>query len=130
MEYEKLRLSGHPMLDKIEHVAIENVAAGFDILSFNNTKEPVLSRKIEVKSWLGKKLFYFSAKEYEIADEEKENYYLYLVDRKGMTDADYSPDIIQNPVANLFRSESDWQVEPDGWKIEYRISRSRLEHSS
>ena len=119
VEYEKTRLSSHPLVDKIKHVATENTAAGFDILSFNSTKDLSLNRMIEVKSWADRKNLFFSTNEYDVAADAGENYFLYLVDRKIMDNVNYRPEIIQNPAKVLFRCGDDWKVEPDGWKIEW-----------
>lgn len=118
MEIEKARLSSHPLVNKITHVAAENTAAGFDILSFNKIGDLSLSRMIEVKSWTSQKEFFFSANEYAVAAKERHNYFIYLVDRKSMENTDYFPEVIRDPVGQIFPSGSDWNIEPDGWKIE------------
>ena len=118
IKIEKARLANHPLVDKITHVAVVNTAAGFDILSFDNVEDLNPNRKIEVKSWIDKKVFFFSANEFAVAAEAKEDYFLYLVDRKKMNNSGYYPEVIRNPVENIFQKENSWKIRSDGWKIE------------
>ena len=120
VKYERARLANHPLVDKIVHVAVENAAAGFDILSFDSEEDLSLNRKIEVKSWSEKKEFYFSANEFSVATTAKQSYFLYLVNRKKMNNSGYSPEVIQNPTEKIFQDEDGWKIEPDGWKIEQK----------
>ena len=76
MYFERQRLDGHPLLDMIKHVALSDVTAGFDILSFEDVKELVPSRRIEVKSWSGIKRFYFSADELRTAKKIGDRYHI------------------------------------------------------
>lgn len=123
---ERTRLANHPFVDKIKHVAVENAAAGFDILSFDSVKDLNPNRKIEVKSWIDKKIFFLSANEFAVATEEKQNYFLYLVDRKKMNNPGYFPEVIQNPVEKIFRNSDVWKIESDGWKIESKDNFAEL----
>lgn len=118
IKIERARLANHPLVDKIKHVAVENTAAGFDILSFDSVEDLNPNRKIEVKSWIDKKIFFLSANEFAVATEAKQNYFLYLVDRKKMNNSGYYPEVIQNPVEKIFQDEDGWKINPDGWKIE------------
>ena len=118
IKFEKSRLAGHPLIDKIEHVSRENTAAGFDILSFDSVEDLSPNRMIEVKSWIDEKIFYLTANEFNVATKGKQNYCIYLVDRKKMYSSGYCPEVIQNPVKKLFQEESSWVIEPNDWKIE------------
>jgi len=120
MAYEKSRLENHPHVSNIRHIALEDVSAGFDILSFDGVTDLIPNRQIEVKSWVTEKRFFLSKSEYEIAKHSGDQYYLYLVNRCSMNETGYTPDIFKNPYDTFFHSETDWQIEPDGWFIHRR----------
>lgn len=116
--YEEERLKGHPdLLAKIEHVALNDVMAGYDILSWEteNKKDRPVPRYVEVKAV--SKIdsgFYWSRNEIEKAKEFAEKYYLYLLpvidnnifDMEGL-------EIISNPTEKIFDNLKGWnrQVE-------------------
>jgi len=50
----------------------------------------LLDKFIEVKSYSGDPYFYWSRNEVKVAETEKNNYFLYLVNRDEMNDIDYS----------------------------------------
>lgn len=101
MEYERKRLSAHLRVEDIKHVALFDVTAGFDILSFSTNQSYILDREIEVKSYAGQPHFYFSRNEYDRAKENKNGYFLYLVDREKIDNSDYCPEIIGNLLESL-----------------------------
>lgn len=103
LEYESKRLSAHSRVKDIQHVSLFDVTAGFDILSFSTNQSYILDREIEVKSYAGQPHFYLSRNEYDRAKENKNGYFLYLVDREKIDNSDYCPEII----GNLFESLED-----------------------
>lgn len=104
MAFEKKRLHKHARINDIQHVALTNVGAGFDILSFSTNESFILDREIEVKSYVGIPHFYISKNEYDRAKKNQEKYCIYLVDREKFKDEGYNPEIIENPHSNLFQS--------------------------
>lgn len=114
MNYEKQRLSTHPRVNNVQHVALYDVSAGFDILSFSTNQSFILDREIEVKSYIGSPHFFLSRTEYNRAKENKSGYFIYLVDRARMSEIDYRPVIIENPYDSLENSE-EWDAEYDGY---------------
>ncbi len=114
LEFEKKRL-----LDKagIIWVAEYSVAEGFDILSFDKIESMENDRYIEVKSFSTNPYFYWSKNEIDVAKNKQNNYFLYLVDRDKITQIDYEPIIIQNPIANIFNN-AQWIKEIENYRIE------------
>lgn len=115
--YERRRLANHLFVDEIRRISDEDVAAGFDIVSFASDASLEQDRFIEVKSYVGTKRFFWSANEVAAAQELGEQYCLYVVDRDRMADADYAPHIIAGPyVALMLASGHGWQIEPAAFK--------------
>jgi hypothetical protein len=112
MAFEKKRLHMHTRVNDIQHVALFNVGAGFDILSFSTNESFILDREIEVKSYVGNPHFFISKNEYDRAKKNHERYYIYLVDRDRLQDEGYCPELIENPYKNLFKSD-EWTCEID-----------------
>jgi hypothetical protein len=117
LEFEKIRLSSTVY---IHWIAPFDVGAGYDILSIDNMKNKN-KRCIEVKSYSGGVYFYWSSNEVEVAEKEKNNYFLYLVDRGKMGNEDYSPIMIQNPYKSVFNNK-DWskELQSQSWKFEQK----------
>jgi len=115
-KFEKRRLNGHILLDKIKIISEEFVNAGYDIESFENRESIIIDRYIEVKSFNKNVTFYWSKGEVNTAKDYGDKYYLYLVDRDKMNDEDYSPSIFQNPYQKIFENEY-WKKEIEKWKI-------------
>lgn len=110
--YEKSRLSKHPLLaNKVEHVAIKDVAAGYDIKSFEISKpqRPII-RFIEVKAVAKNNYkFNWTRNEIEKAKICMNKYYLYLlpVIESNRFDVD-SLKMIKNPYKNIYRNKHYW----------------------
>ena len=121
LRFERRRLANHALVDWIEYVAIRDVGAGFDILSFNGREDCIPNRMIEVKSWVGKKRFYLSAKELEVAQSSSNCYFIYLVNRDAMNNEDYVPEIFEFHSSQFFDNTKNWIAVPDGWRIESAI---------
>jgi hypothetical protein len=96
---------------RINHVAAENVGAGYDILSFTESANAAghSDRFIEVKavSPIDFK-FYWSRNEIETARVYGPNYFLYLVPVfKGGFDLQKLK-IIQNPFKRVYSAKKSW----------------------
>lgn len=117
LNYERVRLSGHPQPTLIRRISLENVAAGFDIISFDSPKSVVPDRFIEVKSFRTREQFFFSSGEATAAAKLKDRYFVYIVDAKASKTADYQPRIVQNPMRTIFATNSNWSVIPAVWQI-------------
>ena len=70
------------LADEVRHTALTNVAAGYDIMSFETSGEP---RYVEVKSTAGTDPagFFLSANEWRKATEYGEKYVIYRVTEVG-----------------------------------------------
>jgi len=115
IEFENKRLNEQK---KIDWVAEYVVNAGYDVISYNNEKDVEYNRFIEVKSYEGDvPYFYWSRNEYQVARLKKEEYWLYLINRKKVNNNDYVPIMIQNPHINILKND-DWSKEVDKYRIE------------
>ena len=116
VEYEKKRV-GPPLCDRIKRISELDVAAGYDIVSFNsgNSHEP--DRFIEVKA-VSSSGFFWSKNEFEIAKLKGEMYYLYLVELGRIGDSEYEPEIIQNPASSVMGSD-EWYVEAQSYHVRH-----------
>jgi len=113
VEFERRRLSGHPLIDQVRRVSDENVAAGYDIVSFSEPSILHHDLFIEVKSYHGSKRFFWSRTEIASAEVLGEDYSLYLVDRGQADQPGYKPQIIRGPYSALLQSQSSgWSVSP------------------
>ncbi len=112
LQYERQRLSEHPLLDQVRRVSIDDVSAGYDILSFASPASLRHDLFIEVKSHGTSKRFHWSRNEIAVAREFGESYALYLIDRNQCHAPNYRPHIISGPTPEMFSAaESGWTVE-------------------
>jgi len=115
LEYEKKRLHRFPdLVEKIEHIAVKAVNAGYDIRSYEEVNLVVpKERLIEVKAvsqW--DFLFHWTRNEIEKAKDSKDRYYLYLVPSMEVNRFDInSMKIIQNPFNSILGNQSVWTFE-------------------
>lgn len=114
LDYEKKRL-GLPLCEKVKRISEIDVTAGYDIVSFDSPHSQEPDRFIEVKA-VSSSGFYWSKNEYEIAKLHGDKYFLYLVDISKVTEEEYSPVIISNPVVTVMGSQ-DWLIEPESYHI-------------
>ena len=114
---EKQKFEGHALIDSIEQVSNINVSAGYDIASLQSTNSTIIDKFIEVKSYSQSPYFYWSKNEIKVAEQEQNNYFLYLVNRDKMNNPDYQPIIIQNPSQNILNN-NNWQKDCQSWKFE------------
>jgi hypothetical protein len=113
--FEKERVGPH-LSHLVEHVALSNAAAGYDILSVAaETPTDTTKRFIEVKAVSPSSFqFFWTRNEIEVARLLGPLYYLYLVP----VGADYEICrdrfvIISDPYANVFGHEGKWVIETD-----------------
>ena len=112
LDFERLRLRGHPLRDQIRRVSQDDVSAGYDILSFSSLTSLQHDLFIEVKSHGTAKVFHWSRNEIAVAREFGESYALYLVDRTCCEQRGYVPQVITGPTPEMFAlPESGWRVE-------------------
>jgi hypothetical protein len=114
--FELKRLSEFKFVNKIKIISKIDVAAGFDILSFNDNNSIKFDRLIEVKSFSGHPQFYWSKNEREVALTKGNSYFIYLVDFNQISNKNYFPIIIQNPVYEI-ENNSNWLVEVETIKV-------------
>lgn len=83
MQSERTRLKDSGAIlqsERVEHIAQENVAAGYDIASFNDENSTIPDRFIEVKAGKTTPIrFFFSRNEFETAKRLKTKYFIYYV---------------------------------------------------
>lgn len=119
VNFENTRLN---MEKRIDWVAEYIINAGYDVISYNNKNDNEYNRFIEVKSYEGKiPYFFWSRNEYQVARLKKDEYWLYLIDRKKISNINYKPIMIQNPHINILQND-DWSKEVDKFKIELKTS--------
>lgn len=112
IEYERYRLSQYPnLIAQIEHVAQIDIAAGYDIKSFDCDQDGnPINRFIEVKAvspWDYR--FYWTKNEIETSRLYEGNYYLYLlpIDVKREFNLE-GMKIIGNPYLNVYKNKTEW----------------------
>ena len=114
IKYEKERLSQLPNLVKIiEHTALRDVSAGYDIKSFDGKLgEDVnpIQRYIEVKAVSSQDYgFYWTRNEIEKSEYYNQDYYLYLLPVMGKNTFDLKAlKIIKDPFSNMYKQGSEW----------------------
>jgi len=119
VSFEKKRIKKHSSNNNIRMISDKDCSAGYDILSYQTELSIFLDKYIEVKSYSRDLNFYWSINEVKVAEKEKDNYFLYLVDRDEMNDVNYSPIMIQNPFESIFNNR-EWSKEPQSWKFELK----------
>jgi len=112
---EKSKFKNRESIQKnIRHVSLENVAAGYDIQSYEIIKDnKIVPKYIEVKAvsqddWK----FYWSKNEINKSKSFKESYYLYLVPVKNGSILDIAKlRQIKNPYRKVFFNKKEWTQE-------------------
>ena len=103
---------------KVEHVALEDVTAGYDILSYNENQEKIY---IEVKAVSSTNFkFYLSSNEFNKANLMNKNYFLYLLPRdlSNLSKFDYEGILKINEIKkNIFDDTKNWQINNDNFLI-------------
>lgn len=113
LELEKLRLSQYPdLVMKIEHVAKDDVTAGYDIKSFdtNFDNSDINPKYIEVKAVsIWDYQFYWTANEIEKSRVNRDNYFLYLL--PVLTKEEFDMEnlkVIPNPYEKVYKNKNEW----------------------
>jgi hypothetical protein len=57
-------------------------------------------------SYSGSPYFYWSKNEIEVAKQERDNYFLYLINRDEISNKNYRPTMIQNPAKNILNNQN------------------------
>jgi Domain of unknown function (DUF3883) len=113
LQRERVRLAGHPLVEQVMRVSIEDAGAGFDIISFSTPSAIVHDHFVEVKSFSGGRRFFWTRNEIETARRLGEAYHLCIVDRDRMEHPDYSPEVISGPYAALIETgDNGWSISP------------------
>lgn len=114
INFEQNRLSKVQLLaEKIEHTAIKDVTAGYDIKSFeeklDENKKPV-PRYIEVKAVSPRNYrFHWTRNEMEKAELYQQKYYLYLLPVRGKKEFDIDAlKIIGDPWVQVYGNDNEW----------------------
>jgi hypothetical protein len=109
LEYEKKRLAKFPFLvKKIEYIALKDVSAGYDLISFDENS--FAERYIEVKAVSSEDYkFNWTRNEIEKSIFLGEKYYLYLLPYSSNKKFDFrSLRMIRNPYANVYNNKKNW----------------------
>lgn len=115
VEYEKARLT-KALAKKVKRISDIDVSAGYDVVSFETDTSIEYDRFIEVKSFVGQPHFYWSKNEIEVATIYGEKYYIYLINAEKITEYEYVPTIIRNPVKTVIESDS-WLMQPTSYLV-------------
>lgn len=116
VEYEKNRLKGLGINNDVEHVAMVNVALGYDIKSWETENN---KRYIEVKAVSKSDYkFHWSKNEIEISEKYGDEYFLYLLPVKDNKTFDIDLLVeIKNPYDVIFKKDSDYQKESEQYLV-------------
>lgn len=119
LEEERRYFKDYPyLLDKIQHVSLQDVGAGYDIKSFeeiSTEKGKWQPKYIEVKAVSKDDLrFYWSRNEINKARQFGRNYYLYLLPVKSEAILDISAlQKIRDPYREIFQDKNEWLRETE-----------------
>ncbi len=102
----------------VEHIALTDVAAGYDILSYDDKEEKIF---IEVKAISSSNFkFYLTSNELNISNILKNKYFLYLLpkDLSDPNQFDYDNLLKINDIdKNIFKNKKEWQIENENYLI-------------
>lgn len=116
LNFEYIRLNKQKEIDWVAEYIINE---GFDIASYNHESDKFPNRFIEVKSYDGEiPYFFWTRNEYSVAKLKKDDYWLYLVNRSEMNNAEHVPIMIQNPYEEILSNNENWVKYIEKYKIE------------
>jgi hypothetical protein len=123
LQREKIRLKNHLLFNNIRMVSLENVAEGFDIVSFQSLHSMSYDRLLEVKSYSGSPRIFISRNEIMTAKHYGEKYVLVIVDRDRIMDEAYTPREYINPFQMMFSdNKPNWiNIEPTTFEITFNF---------
>lgn len=105
------------LAQKIKRISDFDVAAGYDIVSYENNETEHYDRFIEVKCYMGSPHFFWSENESDVARIKADKYILCLVDYLRMGEPGYQPEFIRNPYETIFDSD-EWLVNASSYRIQ------------
>lgn len=105
------------LAQKIKRISDFDVAAGYDIVSYENNDAEHYDRFIEVKCYMGSPHFFWSENESVVARIKADKYILCLVDYLRMGEPGYQPEFIRNPYETIFNSD-EWLVNASSYRIQ------------
>lgn len=115
VDFETKRLNNKKEIDWVAEYIVNE---GYDVASYDNENDNIPNRFIEVKSYDGDTPYFFwSRNEYLTAKRKKEEYWIYLVNRKEMKNKKYKPIMKQNPYESILK-DNIWEKHVDKYKIE------------
>lgn len=121
LKHEKNKLKNYDKKLVPKHIALEDVSAGYDILSYQKENNSFKKIYIEVKAVSSSDFkFHLSNLEFTTSIKYKSSYYIYLlpVDFSNETNFDYDKILkINNIDKNIFNKRSGWFVQNDGYLI-------------
>ena len=112
---EKKRLP--ELAQKIKRISDFDVAAGYDIVSYENNETEHYDRFIEVKCYMGSPHFFWSENESDVAKIKADKYILCLVEYLRMGEPGYQPEFIRNPYETIFDSD-EWLINASSYRIQ------------
>lgn len=115
LKTEKQRLP--EKASRIKRISDFDVAAGYDIVSYENADSDTYDRFIEVKCYIGSPHFFWSENESDVAKIKGDQYILCLVDYTRMDEPGYLPEYIHNPYAHIFEGDQ-WMVNTASYRIQ------------
>lgn len=108
LAYEKKKFKGKvdkSLFKTIERISQKEATLGYDIVSLQSEESALPDKFIEVKSYAKEQRFFWSKNEMRVAREKKNNYFLYLVDRRNLEDLNYQPKEIKNPAKKILNGK-------------------------
>src|SRR3989338_5173698 len=118
LQNECNRLSGIGAAEqskRVDRVALRNIAAGYDIASFNDKGSKTHDRFIEVKAVKPTPInYFFSRNEFETAKRLRNNYYIYYVCVKDKKPTEIY--VFQNPTEGIMK-DPKFEIQTDTYEI-------------
>ena len=125
VKYETEKIKSFNQNLNIDHVALRDVSAGYDIRSYELDSESIKEIYIEVKAVsISNYKFHLSMQENQTANKFLDRYYLYLlpVDLSNKEKFDYKKLLkIQNINKTIFQNKKEWIIEEDGYVVSRKI---------
>lgn len=115
LSLERQRLPGKA--SKIKRISDFDVAAGYDVISYENIDSDTYDRFIEVKCYIGSPHFFWSENESDVAKIKGDKYILCLVDYTRMSEPGYVPEYIIDPYTHIFEGDK-WMVNTASYRIQ------------
>lgn len=116
LRYERRRLNGSPLAERVKRISEIDVSAGYDIVSYADSCSISPDRFIEVKTFSGVPHFFWSSNEMEKARLLGRKYVIALVDDARLDDGEYEPHFIADPYVTL-RTAGGWELRPTSYEV-------------